>query len=86
MQEDVLVVMSGGIEAENVDVDGVGDPGERVPVAGITVREGPYGGVQRQAVFNMRIVNNEFGIVDVDVENEKGQLVAIGRATYATAA
>jgi uncharacterized protein (TIGR00369 family) len=25
------------------------------------------------------------GIVDVDVENEAGQLVAIGRATYATA-
>jgi uncharacterized protein (TIGR00369 family) len=25
------------------------------------------------------------GIVDVDVENEKGQLLAIGRATYATA-
>ena len=26
------------------------------------------------------------GIVDIDVANEKGQLVAIGRATYATAA
>jgi uncharacterized protein (TIGR00369 family) len=25
------------------------------------------------------------GIVDIDVSNEKGQLVAIGRATYATA-
>jgi uncharacterized protein (TIGR00369 family) len=26
------------------------------------------------------------GLVDIDVANEKGQLVAIGRATYATAA
>lgn len=26
------------------------------------------------------------GIVDVDVENETGQLIAVGRATYATAA
>jgi acyl-coenzyme A thioesterase PaaI-like protein len=26
------------------------------------------------------------GVVDVDVENEAGQLLAIGRATYATAA
>jgi len=25
------------------------------------------------------------GVVDVDVENEAGQLVAVGRATYATA-
>ncbi|HKS88668.1 MAG TPA: PaaI family thioesterase [Stellaceae bacterium] len=26
------------------------------------------------------------GVVDIDVANEKGQLVAVGRATYATAA
>jgi acyl-coenzyme A thioesterase PaaI-like protein len=26
------------------------------------------------------------GVVDIDVVNEAGQLVAIGRATYATAA
>jgi uncharacterized protein (TIGR00369 family) len=34
---------------------------------------------------NVRRNGRLVGVVDVDVENEAGQLVAIGRATYATA-
>jgi len=35
---------------------------------------------------NVRRNGKTVGVVDVDVANEKGQLLAIGRATYATAA
>jgi uncharacterized protein (TIGR00369 family) len=37
------------------------------------------------ATATVRRAGRLVGVVDVDVANEKGQLVAIGRATYATA-
>ena len=37
------------------------------------------------ATARVRRSGRVVGVVDIDVTNEKGQLVAIGRATYATA-
>src|ERR1700685_779861 len=66
MQKYVFVVMSGGIEAEEVDVDGMRNPGERMPIACVTVSESTHRGIQRQHVFYMRIIRDVLGVVDVD--------------------
>ena len=59
-------MMRAGIEAENSAGEHVGEPGDGDPVARVTGFEGPNNSVQREAVFDERIVVNVFVVVVVD--------------------
>ena len=65
MEQNVLVMRAGGIESEELNVDGVRHPGERMPIAGIPMRERPQHGPSRKAIFDVRILCDVLGIVDV---------------------
>jgi len=59
-------MMRAGIEAENAAGEHVRQPGDGDPIASVTGFEGPNNSVQREAVFDERIVVNVFVVVVVE--------------------
>src|SRR5579864_7178058 len=74
--------MPGGIEPEQLDIEGVRQPRQRMPVESLVAGESPAQGRPRQAILHMRIV----GYVLVVIEIEKrmmsdGEVNANGRSS-----
>ena len=65
MEKHVLIVMAGRIQAEHLDVEGVRDPGQRMPVGGIAVEKRPGYRAQGQAVLDVRVLGYVLGVIEV---------------------
>ncbi len=66
MEEDIDEMHAARVDAEQVDVQHVGEPGQRMPVARINGCEGPLGAVDRQSGQNMPVFNNVHFVVEID--------------------
>ena len=66
VEEDVLGVMRLGVEGEELHIDHVGDPRERMPVRRVDAGEGPADVVQREAVGDRGIDLDVGDVVEVD--------------------
>jgi hypothetical protein len=55
VQQKIDVVVAGGIEAKNLAVQGMREPSQRVPEAGVKSRERPFHGVPCQTGLNLDV-------------------------------
>jgi hypothetical protein len=55
MDQEIRKVMSPRIQSEELEVQHVGKPSQRVPIIHIIEREGPNNGRKRKSLSNMRI-------------------------------
>ncbi len=65
VQKYVLVVMRSRVEPEQLDINGVRHPGQRMIIAGVAMRECPENCATGQAVCDVWILGDVFGVVDV---------------------
>jgi hypothetical protein len=73
MQE-IYHVGAGWVEAEDLEVERVGEPGERMPVGGCIGSESPLHGVPREARLDVNVV----GYVDIVVVIDEGEMADWG--------
>ena len=66
MDQEADQVMAGGVEAEKLDVQHVGEPGERMPVALVAGRERPGDGGPGQPALNGWVFINVGLVVAID--------------------
>ena len=66
MDERVYEQMATGLKTEDLAVEHMGEPGERMPACGMKRREGPSDPVQGQAVDDHRVVPDVVIVVVVD--------------------
>ena len=72
VQQDAPEVMAARVEAEELDVDHVGDPGERLPVEVADVGEGPREPLAREPPQHVLVLRHVARVVVVDEVPEEG--------------
>ena len=81
MQQKIGVVMAQGIEAKELAVHGMRQPGQRVPVSLVKSRERPLHGVPSEAALHLGIFQDIGRVIKVDepvmsdgiVESKRGR-------------
>ena len=66
MKQHVDVVVSGGMFAEQLAIEGVGQPGQRMPVGLIKAGECPLDRLPMQPRANVDVVGNVAIIIEID--------------------
>ena len=66
MQQEIDVVMSGGIEMEELAIQCVREPGQWMPVSVVKGSEGPFHGIPGQSVLDLGILQNVNGVIESD--------------------
>lgn len=66
MDNDIRKMMAGRIETIKLAVDHVRNPGERMPVAGMDMDEGPADAARRKAATDLRILEDVIAVIKVD--------------------
>jgi hypothetical protein len=81
VERGVHEVVGAGVEPEELDVEHVGEPRERVPVEGVEGRPGPEEPLPREALEDHRVLRHVHVVVvveegvaaDLRVERQRGQ-------------
>jgi len=66
MEQHVDAVMCTGVQSEQLNVRHMRQPGERVPVTGVTRGEGPSYVIERQTSANVDILDDVVHVVVVE--------------------
>ena len=66
VEQEVRQVMAGGLEAVKLAIQHVGNPSERMPVAGVAAGERPVERVRRDASLHGRILHDVLQVVVVN--------------------
>jgi len=79
MEQEIGDVMAAGVEAIKLAIQHVREPGERMPVAGVTGGERPGDGVRMEPVLDGGVQGDVFGvIVIIELEAVSGPVKAEG--------